>query len=102
MRNYDAAIAFVEARTRIDTSNSKLYYDLAALHAMQSQNDDALQSLAQAIALDPTNAPMAAKMDANFGAIRDDPRFQNLVNNPPTNAATPEPPKGMLKKPLKK
>jgi hypothetical protein len=97
----------VEARTRIDTSNSKLYYDLAALHAMQSQNDDALQSLAQAIALDPTNAPMAAKMDANFGAIRDDPRFQNLVNNPPTNAAptnaaTPEPPKGMLKKPLKK
>ncbi len=37
--------------------------------------------------LDPTNAPLAAKMDPNFGPLHDDPRFQQLVNNPPTNAA---------------
>ncbi len=90
-RNYDAAIAFVEARSRIDPTNSKLFYDLAVLHAMQEQTDDALKNLGQAIALDPTNASMAAKMDPSFGPLHDDQRFQQLVNNPPTNAA-PAPP----------
>jgi tetratricopeptide (TPR) repeat protein len=110
--NYGAAIAFVEARSRIDPANSKLFYDLAVLHAMQNENDAAITALHQAITLDPANAPMAAKMDGNFAALRDDPRFQDLVNNPPTNAAplaptdapaiNPAPPhptpKGKLKK----
>ena len=119
--NLDAAIAFVEARSRIDTTNSKLFYDLAVLHALQEQSDDALKNLAQAFALDPTNAPTAAKMDPNFGPLHDDPRFQALVNNPPTNAApvpdltnaapevnappvnpTPTPKKHKLKKPVSK
>ncbi len=116
--NLDAAIAFVEARTRIDTTNSKLFYDLSVLHAMQSQGDEALRNLSLAIALDPTNAPLAAKMDPNFGPLHDDPRFQSLVNNPPATAVpasalapaantapvTPAPPhaKTKLKKPVKK
>ncbi|HEX4140512.1 MAG TPA: DUF2723 domain-containing protein [Candidatus Methylacidiphilales bacterium] len=99
--NYDAAIAFVDARSRIDTTNSKLFYDLAVLHAMQSQSDDALKSLGQAIALDPTNAPLAAKMDPSFGPLHDDPRFQQLVDHPPTNAP-PVHAKTKLKKPAKK
>jgi len=112
-RNYDAAIAFIEARAKIDTANSKLYYDLAVLHAMEEQADPALTNLSQAIALDPINAPMAAKMDPNFGPLHEDPRFQQLVNNPPTNAAPaitnamPENPapvhaKPKLKNPVKK
>jgi tetratricopeptide (TPR) repeat protein len=101
--DYDAAIAFVEARSKIEPKNSRLFYELAVLHAMADQNEDALTNLAQSVTLDPTNAPAAAKMDPEFSVLRDDPRFQNLVNNPPTNAApVPAPPKGKLKKPAKK
>jgi tetratricopeptide (TPR) repeat protein len=104
VHNFNAAIAFLEERTRIDGNDPKLFFELAALHAIQNQNDDALTNLNQAIALDPTNVPMAAKVDPRFGALHGDPRFQTLVNTPPTNAAPVEsiPPKGKLKKPAKK
>jgi len=87
-RNYDAAIAFVEARRQIEPRNGQLPYELAVLHAMADQNEDAMKYLGQAIALDPTNATMAAKMDPELAALREDPRFQNLINNAPTNAPT--------------
>ncbi len=85
--NLDAAIAFVEARSRIEPNNARLLYELAALHAMGEQTDATLTYLAQAVALDPTNAGTAAKLDPTFAPLHDDPRFQNIVNNPPTNAA---------------
>jgi len=103
--NFNAAIAFIEARTRVDAKDPKLFFELAALHAVQDENDDAIKNLGQAIALDPTNVPMAAKVDPRFGALHDDPRFQALVSTPPTNAppvnsVAPVPPKGKLKKPV--
>ena len=107
VHNYDAAIAFIEARSRVDTKDPKLFFELAALHAVQDQTDDTLKNLGEAIALDPTNVPMAAKVDPRFGALHDDPRFQALVdtsatNAPPVNSVAPVPPKGKLKKPIKK
>jgi tetratricopeptide (TPR) repeat protein len=108
VHNYNAAIAFVEARSHVDAKDPKLFFELAALHAIQSQNDDALLNLGKAITLDPTNVPTAATIDPRFAQLHDDPRFQNMVNNPPTNAATAtlappaEPTKGKLKKPVKK
>jgi tetratricopeptide (TPR) repeat protein len=117
-RNLDAAIAFVDARSKIEPGNSQLVYEIAALHAMQSQNDDAITYLAKAFALDPTNAPTAAKMDPNFASLQNDPRFEALfnpqTNAPPasTNAApavnaapvqpAPTPAKAKHKKPAKK
>jgi tetratricopeptide (TPR) repeat protein len=104
--NFDAAIAFIEARAKIDTKDPKLFFELAALHAVQDQYDPALTNLAQAIALDPTNVPTAAKVDPRFAAFHDDPRFQELVNGAPTNApranfVAPSSPKGTLKKGVK-
>jgi hypothetical protein len=106
--DFDAAIAFVGARSRIEPENPQLYYELAVLHAMANENDDALKYLSASFTLDPTNAVMAAKLDPSFAVLHNDPRFEQLINNPPTNAApTNAPPapahsKGKLKKPAKK
>jgi tetratricopeptide (TPR) repeat protein len=94
VHNNDAAIAFLAARVRFDTTNAKLFFDLAALQAVQGQNDSALTNLGRAVALDSTNAPMAAKIDPRLASLRDDPRFQKLVNPAAvpgaTNAPVPE------------
>jgi tetratricopeptide (TPR) repeat protein len=101
VHNPNAAIAFLEARVKIDATSSNLIFELAGLHAVLGQNDDALKYLGQAIALDSTNVPMAAKVDPRFSGLHDDPKFQALVSgNPPeTNAA---PAHSARAKPLKK
>jgi tetratricopeptide (TPR) repeat protein len=105
-RNYDAAIAFVEARSEIEPNNGRLFYELAVLHAMADQNEDALKYLSQAVALDPTDAVSAAKLDPEFAALREDPRFKELLNNAATNSAPtntpPEHATGQMKKPAQK
>jgi tetratricopeptide (TPR) repeat protein len=109
VHNPDAAMAFLEARVRIDATDAKTVFELAALHAIMNQNDDALKYLGQAIALDPTNVPMAAKIDPRFDALHDLPGFDALVNPPapatnaaPTNAPPVKHAKLTLAKPVKK
>ena len=55
MHNPDAAIAFVEARVKIDPKDDKMLYGLAALHASVGHNDDAIKYLGQAV------RPLAAR-----------------------------------------
>jgi tetratricopeptide (TPR) repeat protein len=87
-----AAIAFLEARAKIEPHASEMIYSLAALHASIGQTDDALKYLRQAIASGGTNAATSARIDPRFESLHDDPRFRALVMPNATNAppaATP-------------
>jgi tetratricopeptide (TPR) repeat protein len=96
VHNPNAAIAFLEARAKIDPKASALIYSLAALHSSVGHKDEAIKDLTQAAALGGTNALISAKIDPRFAGLRDDPRFQALVskldsnqpaiNKPGTNA----------------
>jgi tetratricopeptide (TPR) repeat protein len=100
----DAAIAFLEARAKIDPKASEMVYGLAALDASVGRKDDALKYLTQAVAVGGTNAAISAKIDPRFAGLHDDPRFQALLGapsatNPPsaTNAPSKMPPKPVKK-----
>jgi tetratricopeptide (TPR) repeat protein len=98
VHNPDAAIAFLEARAKIDPTAGELIYSLAALDSSVGRKDDAFKNLAQAVAIGGTNALISAKIDPRFAGVRDDPRFQALLGaSSPTN-----PPGAVLPKPVKK
>ena len=87
--NTDAAIAFLEARSKIDPTTGEMIYSLATLHASVGHRDEALKYLAQAIAQGGTNAITSAKIDPRFGELRNDPAFQALLKTPPSPAVNP-------------
>lgn len=55
------------------------WFGKARCYALQGQPDVMLDSLKQAIQLNPERMKEAAKTDAAFDSLRDDPRFQALV-----------------------
>jgi tetratricopeptide (TPR) repeat protein len=69
-----------EALTRFD-ERSALTYNLACCEAMLGQHDDALGHLAEALEMRPQFAELA-RTDTDLDAIRDDPRFAELVAEP--------------------
>ena len=113
VHNPNAAIAFLEARAKIDPKESELVYSLAALHASVGDKADALKWLTQALALGGTNAMLSAKIDPRFAGLHDDPGFQVLVGTlssthspagtpPAVNGPATNRPTGMVPKPGKK
>jgi hypothetical protein len=95
MHNPDAAIAFLEARAKIDPHASEMIYSLAALHASLHHNADAVKYLAQAVAGGGgTNALASARIDPRFASLANDPQYQALFQPAPpsTGAAKPVPP----------
>jgi tetratricopeptide (TPR) repeat protein len=81
--NPEAAIAFLEARAKIDPKEGELIYSLAALESSVGRKDDAMKYLTQSAAVGGTNAIISARIDPRFAGMQDDPRFQALINPPP-------------------
>ncbi len=103
VHNPSAAIAFLEARAKIDPKAGELIYSLAALEATVGRKEDALHYLTQAVTVGGTNAMGSARVDPRFTSLRGDPRFQALLappstNKPPATNASPN----LLPKPVKK
>jgi len=92
VRNPEAAIAFLEARAQIDPKASELVYNLAALHCTLNHQDAAITYLAQAAQYGGTNALASAQIDPRFDNVRNDPRFQALLNSMTNASATNAPP----------
>jgi len=88
VHNPDAAIAFLEARAKIDPKASELIYSLAALHATLNHKEDALKYLAQAANAGGTNVLISAGVDPRFTNLHNDPRFQAFISTPMTNASS--------------
>ena len=89
-----AAIAFLQVRAKIEPKNSQLIYSLAALEASLDRSDDALRDLASAAqAPEGTNALLSAAVDARFGPLHNDPRFQAMIirTNAPAGATNAAP-----------
>jgi tetratricopeptide (TPR) repeat protein len=81
--NPQAAIAFLEARAKIDPKADQMIYSLAAIEASVGQKEAALKYLAQAESVGGTNVIVSAKIDPRFAALHDDPRFQAILSGTP-------------------
>jgi tetratricopeptide (TPR) repeat protein len=76
------AIASFDKALEIAPDYANAIYNKAYFYAVQGDLDQAIAHLQQAIALDP-NYRETAKTDTDFDRIRDDQRFQALLNEQP-------------------
>jgi tetratricopeptide (TPR) repeat protein len=90
--NPEAAIAFLEARAKIDPKAAELIYSLAALEATVGRKDDAIKYLTQAVALGGANPVKSAQMDPRFASLHDDPRYKALMDSNAANVPVPNAP----------
>lgn len=81
-KRYDEAEELVREGLERYPDNPSLLYDLACLEALQGRTDDALEHLRTALQAQPRYTKYAAT-DTDLDALRDDPRFSELVPAPP-------------------
>jgi Flp pilus assembly protein TadD len=62
----------------LDPSHPKPYYNLACVYALRNKNNEAIPFLKKALALSPALRQDAAT-DSDFDPLRQDPRFQALL-----------------------
>ncbi|PZO45949.1 MAG: hypothetical protein DCF15_21040 [Phormidesmis priestleyi] len=74
----EEAIACYDAALSIKPDKHEALYNKACCYSLQGDTDNALRFLQDAIALDAKYQNMA-QTDTDFDAIRQDPRFQNLI-----------------------
>ena len=75
---YEEAIASYDKALEIKPDYASAYYNKACLFNLQTKIEAALELLTTAIELDSKFQEMA-KTDSDFDSIRDDPRFQALI-----------------------
>ena len=76
----EAIISFNKA-LEIKPDDTTSIYNKACYFALQNQIDLALENLQQAITLNPDKYREMAKTDSDFDNIRQDPRFQALIQD---------------------
>jgi hypothetical protein len=81
-KRYDEAEELIREGLERYPDNPSLLYDLACLEALQARTDEALEHLQIALEAQPRYAQYAAT-DTDLDALRDDPRFSELVPAPP-------------------
>jgi len=74
----EEAISSYDKALEINSNYASAYYNKACLSALQTKIETALESLTKAIELDPKYQEMA-KTDNDFDSIRNDLRFQSLI-----------------------
>ena len=78
---YEEAILSYDRGLAINSNDDLVWYDRSCCLALLNRGNLAIESLTKAIALNPMWQENA-KTDSNFDYIRDDERFQSLVNSP--------------------
>jgi len=81
-KRYDEAEKLVREGLERYPDNPSLLYDLACLESLQGRTGEALEHLRTALEAQPRYATFAAT-DTDLDALRDDPRFSELVPAPP-------------------
>jgi tetratricopeptide (TPR) repeat protein len=82
LERYEEAIASYDQTLGIKPDHECVVYNKSCCYALQTDVDQAIAHLQQAIALDPNYREMA-KTERDFDRIRDDQRFQALLNEQP-------------------
>lgn len=80
---FDEAIALMLRDAEAHPDHPALLYNLACFEALADRRDDALEHLGRAIELSPRFREFAEE-DADFAALRDDPRFSEALSRPAT------------------
>jgi tetratricopeptide (TPR) repeat protein len=77
---YEEEIASYDKALQLNPREHKAFYNKARCCALQTQTEAAIANLSRAIALNPGKYRDMAKTDSDFDSIRQDERFQSLVN----------------------
>jgi tetratricopeptide (TPR) repeat protein len=80
---YEVAITSCDEALQIKPDLREAYYNRACAHSRNRNPEAALQDLAAAIRLAPEQYRNLAKTDTDFDGVRDDPRFQALLEGDP-------------------
>ncbi|HYY04814.1 MAG TPA: hypothetical protein VE736_13080 [Gaiellaceae bacterium] len=80
---FDEAIALMRRDAESHPDHPALLYNLACYEALAERSDDALAHLARAVELNPRFREFA-EQDADFAALREDPRFNEVLARPAT------------------
>jgi tetratricopeptide (TPR) repeat protein len=80
---FDEAIALMLPDAEAHPDHPALLYNLACYEALADRRDDALEHLARAVELSPRFREYA-EADDDFAALRDDPRFSEVLSRPAT------------------
>ena len=78
---YDEAITSYDHALKVKPDDHTAWYNKACCYSLQGKAELALENLKQAIQLSPDENRELAKTDSEFDPIRNDPRFQALVEN---------------------
>lgn len=77
-KRYDEARRYHEKASKADPRHPTPQYNLACLYSLQGDVERSIECLGKALAIDPSFARFAAT-DPDFAPLRDDPRFQALL-----------------------
>jgi tetratricopeptide (TPR) repeat protein len=77
---YEEAIASYDKALEIKPDDAVLSYNKACCYALWGKSDKALRCLSRALELEPEQCFNFAQSDADFDSLRDNPRFQALLN----------------------
>lgn len=80
-RELDQAIEYLSKSDKMMPDQDHVHYALAAAYALQGDADVSLLHLQKAIELRPKNR-VQARVDDDFEAVADDPRFEQVVSSP--------------------
>jgi tetratricopeptide (TPR) repeat protein len=79
-KNYPQALKLFAAAMRLDPKDAVAKYNEACVLSILGRRDEALESLADAVSLDPRLLQTARK-DTDFSNIRSFPRFREITEN---------------------
>jgi tetratricopeptide (TPR) repeat protein len=76
---FNVALDGFERRVRLGADDPFTRYYAAAVHALKGDAESALAFLQRAIAQQPVFNAARARVEPEFAALRDDPRFRRIV-----------------------
>ncbi len=79
---FEEAIASYDQALEIKPDYTSAFYNKACCYALQGNVEQAIENLQQAIKLSPEKYREMAKNDSDFNKIREDVRFQALIQEP--------------------
>ncbi len=78
----EEAIASYDQALKFKPDLHGAFYGKACSYALQGNVEQAIENLQQAIHLSPDKYREMAKTDSDFDSLRDDERFQSLIQEP--------------------